>query len=316
MGEDSSDGASWQKASGYHRQSRVENTFFRYKSIIGDGLRARSPTGQGREAVLGCEILNRMTALGRPRVLSHRQVRILSIGIVRARDDSCNNAAVRRRVRDLTVCQIKDRNARDDQQDILEPDRRRGGRRTCGSFLIPTSWSAPSSPRAPRRTGCISDEGGADWKPQTRSSGMGEAGKIPCFCVLAGANGAGKSTFAGDVFLRPHAKPVWPKGTITKQSKRLELAIAQRCDYSFQTPLSNKTVTGRLEMALSAGIEVRIWYVGLSSPELHIARVRARGTSGGKNIPDETIRNAYYRSRQQSDPSSPESNGASPLRQQ
>ena len=50
----------------YHRQGRVENAFFRYKSIIGDGLRARSPAGQGSEAVLGCEILNRMTALGRP----------------------------------------------------------------------------------------------------------------------------------------------------------------------------------------------------------------------------------------------------------
>ena len=56
----------WKKASGYHRQGRVETTFFRYKSIIGDGLRARSPAGQGSEAVLGCEILNRMTALGRP----------------------------------------------------------------------------------------------------------------------------------------------------------------------------------------------------------------------------------------------------------
>ena len=56
----------WKQASGYHRQGRVENTFFRYKSIIGDGLRARSPAGQGSEAVLGCEILNRMTALGRP----------------------------------------------------------------------------------------------------------------------------------------------------------------------------------------------------------------------------------------------------------
>ena len=43
-----------------------ENGLFRYKSIIGDGLRARSPAGQGSEAVLGCEILNRMIALGRP----------------------------------------------------------------------------------------------------------------------------------------------------------------------------------------------------------------------------------------------------------
>ena len=63
----------WKKASGYHRQSRVENTFFRYKSIIGDGLLARSPAGQGSEAVLGCEILNRMTDLGRP--VSYRIVR-------------------------------------------------------------------------------------------------------------------------------------------------------------------------------------------------------------------------------------------------
>ena len=39
---------------GYHRQGRVENAFFRYKSIIGDGLRARRPAGQGSEVVLGC----------------------------------------------------------------------------------------------------------------------------------------------------------------------------------------------------------------------------------------------------------------------
>ena len=56
----------WEKTSGCHRQSRVENTFFRYTSIIGDGLRARSPAGQGSEVVFGCEILNRMTELGRP----------------------------------------------------------------------------------------------------------------------------------------------------------------------------------------------------------------------------------------------------------
>jgi IS5 family transposase len=56
----------WKKASGYHRQARVENVFFRYKSIIGNGLRARSPAGQGTEAVLACNILNQMTQRGRP----------------------------------------------------------------------------------------------------------------------------------------------------------------------------------------------------------------------------------------------------------
>jgi IS5 family transposase len=56
----------WKKASGYHRQARVENVFFRYKSIIGDGLRARSLAGQGTEAILACNILNQMTQRGRP----------------------------------------------------------------------------------------------------------------------------------------------------------------------------------------------------------------------------------------------------------
>ena len=37
----------WKKESGYHRQARVENIFFRYKSIIGDRLRARHPESQG-----------------------------------------------------------------------------------------------------------------------------------------------------------------------------------------------------------------------------------------------------------------------------
>ena len=56
----------WKKESGYHQQARVENTFFRYMSIIGDRLRARHPKSQEAEALIACNILNRMTELGRP----------------------------------------------------------------------------------------------------------------------------------------------------------------------------------------------------------------------------------------------------------
>ncbi len=48
----------WKKETGYHRQARVENAFFRYKSIIGGGLRARSPGGRVTEAVIACNVLN------------------------------------------------------------------------------------------------------------------------------------------------------------------------------------------------------------------------------------------------------------------
>ena len=56
----------WKKESGYHRQARVENVFFRYKSIIDHRLRARHPKSQEAEALIGCNILNRMITLGRP----------------------------------------------------------------------------------------------------------------------------------------------------------------------------------------------------------------------------------------------------------
>ena len=56
----------WKKESGYHRQGTVENAFFRYKSMIGDQLRARAQRAQETEAASACNILNRMAALGRP----------------------------------------------------------------------------------------------------------------------------------------------------------------------------------------------------------------------------------------------------------
>ena len=56
----------WKKDAGYHQQARVENTFFRYKSIFGGALRARSSGSQAAEAVIACNVLNRMMELGRP----------------------------------------------------------------------------------------------------------------------------------------------------------------------------------------------------------------------------------------------------------
>ena len=56
----------WKKESGYHRQGRVENTFFRYKAVIGDRLRARALSALETEAAVACNVLNRMRALGWP----------------------------------------------------------------------------------------------------------------------------------------------------------------------------------------------------------------------------------------------------------
>ena len=55
-----------EEESGYHRQARAENAFFRYKSIFGGALRARSPGAQVAETFVACNVLNQTTDLGRP----------------------------------------------------------------------------------------------------------------------------------------------------------------------------------------------------------------------------------------------------------
>jgi len=56
----------WVKRSGFTERSMVENTVYRYKAIIGPEMRARTLARQRVEQRIGCEILNKMTAMGMP----------------------------------------------------------------------------------------------------------------------------------------------------------------------------------------------------------------------------------------------------------
>lgn len=135
--------------------------------------------------------------------------------------------------------------------------------------------------------------------------------------MLAGTNGAGKSSIAGARFresgaqyfnpdeaarrvlaVNPAATPAEANAAAWQHGRRLlERAIAERLTFAFETTLGGNTITALLEDALSAGIEVRIWYVGLDSVERHIARVRGRVARGGHDIPAPKIRERYDRSR-------------------
>jgi len=150
-----------------------------------------------------------------------------------------------------------------------------------------------------------------------RHAGVAKSLRVPRIYVLAGTNGAGKSSIGGAMFLEQgiqyfnpddaarRIRSVDPGISITEaniaawnQGKRLlERSIAERMDFVFETTLGGKTITALLQKALSEGIEVRIWYVGLNSPELHIARVRSRVARGGHDIPEEKIRERYTQSR-------------------
>ena len=139
----------------------------------------------------------------------------------------------------------------------------------------------------------------------------------PRLHVLAGVNGAGKSSiggaslrsFGGEYYnpdeaaralmaANPALSQVEANGAAWHRGRRLlERALAERLDYAFETTLGANTIPHLLAEAASQGYEVRIWYVGLASPELHIARVRARVRRGGHDISEQDIRRRYEHSR-------------------
>lgn len=135
--------------------------------------------------------------------------------------------------------------------------------------------------------------------------------------VLAGVNGAGKSSvggatiraFGADYYnpdeaaraiadaspsiAQPQANALaWQQGV-----RMLEHAIARRLDFAFETTLGGTTIARRLSEAIAAGIDVHVFYVGLADVQLHLARVRARVASGGHDIPGDVIRRRFEHSR-------------------
>jgi predicted ABC-type ATPase len=132
--------------------------------------------------------------------------------------------------------------------------------------------------------------------------------------VAAGTNGAGKSVIVGEflaakggAYFNPDlvARELIQKGVPTEQANasawKLGFNALQRAnnnseDFSFETTLGGNTIARELHQAIKAGLKIYIWYVGLASPELHIARVRARVGRGGHEIPEAKIRERYPKS--------------------
>lgn len=142
--------------------------------------------------------------------------------------------------------------------------------------------------------------------------------ETPTIAVLAGVNGAGKSSVAGG-FLEKEGDTFFNPDTVAQQIRNLhpdiplalanahawqigksllEQAIASGRDYRFETTLGGRTIAQLLERAAHGGHRLHIWFCGLASPELHLRRVRNRVAHGGHDIPEEKIRERWTGSRQ------------------
>ena len=142
------------------------------------------------------------------------------------------------------------------------------------------------------------------------------APKRPFIVVLAGVNGAGKSSgggsilaaqgrtwfnpdsFARELMARSGASrdiadaDAWAYG-----KAQLEAAIASGTSFAFETTLGGTTIA-RLLAEAARTHDVMMIFCGLASLELHLARIRLRVRHGGHDIPLEKIRERWDSSRQ------------------
>ncbi len=131
--------------------------------------------------------------------------------------------------------------------------------------------------------------------------------------VIAGVNGSGKSSVAGEAlrssgvnFFNPdlhtkvlmHENPSLSPDAANAQAwndgvKILSLALDQGRNFAFETTLGGGTITDLLIAGAKNGARIDMHYVGLASVALNIQRVASRVAKGGHDIPEQMIRKRF-----------------------
>jgi predicted ABC-type ATPase len=144
-------------------------------------------------------------------------------------------------------------------------------------------------------------------------------GSGPEFWLVAGSNGAGKTTFvSGDGFeavigrpltvLDPDriAREIASSGLVSasqvdlKAVQQIEQNVAQLIErgesFLVETVLSTNKYIKHVHRAKQLGYRVGMIYVGLPTPEMAIARVADRVMKGGHSVPEDKIRARWHSS--------------------
>jgi predicted ABC-type ATPase len=136
----------------------------------------------------------------------------------------------------------------------------------------------------------------------------------PTIYLIAGCNGAGKTTFAKE-FLPKEVKclrflnadeiarglsPLKPSAGAVRAARllltQLDECLRRRETFALESTLSGKTYIRLFRRARRLGYDIELHYLWLSNPAQAIARVRQRVQQGGHHVPAADIRRRFKRS--------------------
>jgi predicted ABC-type ATPase len=136
----------------------------------------------------------------------------------------------------------------------------------------------------------------------------------PTIYLIAGCNGAGKTTFAKE-FLPKEVKclrflnadeiarglsPLKPSAGAMQAGRLLlqeiDESFRRRETFALESTLSGKTYIRLFQQMLKGGYEIELHYLWLSDPSQAVARVRQRVKLGGHDVSATDIRRRFKRS--------------------
>ncbi len=127
----------------------------------------------------------------------------------------------------------------------------------------------------------------------------------PDLWVLAGGNGAGKSTFY-QLFLKPKGIPFINADVIAREiapnatdsasynaailaAHQREGALTRQQSFCYETVFSHDSKLDFLAMAMAAGYTINLVIIYLDNPGINRARVAQRVSEGGHHVPENKI---------------------------
>ncbi len=136
---------------------------------------------------------------------------------------------------------------------------------------------------------------------------------MPHIIVIAGANGAGKSTVAPFLLRDKLGVSEFVNADTLAQGlsayspekvaiaagrimlKRINKLAEKQENFAFETTLSTRTFVPKLKRMRKNGYNFKLVFLWLKNEELAVLRVAERVRQGGHNIPTETIKRRYHK---------------------
>ena len=134
---------------------------------------------------------------------------------------------------------------------------------------------------------------------------------MPRLYILAGCNGAGKTTASytflpeildcrefvnSDEFaksLSPFDPSIASVSASRFMLRRIQYLMERGADFSIETTLATRSLVSIINEARARSYVITILYLWLQSPEIAIQRVKDRVEAGGHNIPENVLRRRY-----------------------